>query len=541
MLNKVYQVPYGTKDILPGEMKRRRKIENAILDVFENWGYEEVKTPGFEYADTFGSMVKDSDFRFFDRNNNLLVLRNDMTAPIARLAATRLQQGEKAKRLCYLANLFRYEEIQMGRQCEFEQAGVEFFGVQGPEADAEIIALAAQALQTAGLEKFAFSVGHVGFINGLAEEAGFTAEQILQLKDCLRRHDAVAMEELAASATNINEEIKKLFRDFLFLQGGVELLDKMSAVVQNEKCLAALKDLRQIYELVEKHGAGKFVSFNLGLYRSLDYYTGMLFEVYVPEMGYPVAGGGRYDKMMRGFGLDCPATGFAIGVDRVLLALERNTNDEYITIAMPKGKLFKKSYALLEKVGFTGENVVEDSRKLVITNEEAKIRFIIAKTVDVPTYVEYGAADIGVIGKDVLLEENKDVVELVDLGFGKCRLMMAVPEKNQRAKLTDYAHIRVATKYPNCARAYFSKLGVQNEIVKLNGSIELGPLIELSEVIVDIVETGTTLRENKLVEVDSIFTATARLIANRASFKLKFARLHKLVEDLRAVLNERDK
>ena len=541
MLNKVYQVPYGTKDILPGEMKRRRKIENAILDIFENWGYEEVKTPGFEYADTFGSMVKDSDFRFFDRNNNLLVLRNDMTAPIARLAATRLQQEEGSKRLCYFANLYRYEEIQMGRQCEFEQAGVEFFGAQGAEADAEIIALAVQALQATGLETFAFSVGHVGFINGLAEEVGFNAEQIARLKDCLRRHDAVGLQELADSMEEITPEIKKLFADFLFLQGGVELLDELSGIVQNEKCLAALQDLRQIYELVEKHGAGKFVSFNLGLYRALDYYTGMLFEVYVPDMGYPVAGGGRYDKMMRGFGLDCPATGFAIGVDRVLLALDRNTADEYITIAMPKGKLFKKSYALLEKVGFSGENVVEDSRKLVITNEEAKVRFIIAKTVDVHTYVEHGAADIGFIGKDVLLEENKDVVELLDLGFGKCRLMMAVPEKNQRAKLTDYAHIRVATKYPNCARTYFNKLGVQNEIVKLNGSIELGPLIGLSEVIVDIVETGTTLRENNLVEVDSIFTATARLIANRASFKLKFARLHKLVEDLRVVLNERDK
>ena len=193
VLNKVYQVPYGTKDILPGEMKRRRKIENAILDIFENWGYEEVKTPGFEYADTFGSMVKDSDFRFFDRNNNLLVLRNDMTAPIARLAATRLQQEEGSKRLCYFANLYRYEEIQMGRQCEFEQAGVEFFGAQGAEADAEIIALAVQALQATGLETFAFSVGHVGFINGLAEEVGFNAEQIARLKDCLRRHDAVGL------------------------------------------------------------------------------------------------------------------------------------------------------------------------------------------------------------------------------------------------------------------------------------------------------------------------------------------------------------
>ena len=209
--------------------------------------------------------------------------------------------------------------------------------------------------------------------------------------------------------------------------------------------------------------------------------------------------------------------------------------DEYITIALPKGKLFDKSVRLLAKVGYSAENVTEDSRKLVISNEETKVRFIIAKTVDVPTYVEYGAADIGIIGKDVLLEQDKD------LGFGRCRLMMAVPEAKRRAKLTDYAHLRVATKYPNCAKAYFNKLGIQTEIVKLNGSIELGPIVGLSEMIVDIVETGRTLKENKLAEVDSIFTATARLIANRASFKLKFARLHKLVEDLRIVLNEEDK
>lgn len=212
--------------------------------------------------------------------------------------------------------------------------------------------------------------------------------------------------------------------------------------------------------------------------------------------------------------------------------------DEYITIALPKGKLFNKAVRMLAQVGYSADNVVEDSRKLVITNEETKVRFIIAKTVDVPTYVEYGAADIGIIGKDVLNEQEKDVVELLDLNFGRCRLMMAVPETSKREKLTDYAHTRAATKYPNCAKKYFDKLGIQVELVKLNGSIELGPIVGLSESIVDIVETGTTLRENKLVELDTLFTATARLIANRASFKLKFARLHRLVEDLRVLLAE---
>lgn len=210
--------------------------------------------------------------------------------------------------------------------------------------------------------------------------------------------------------------------------------------------------------------------------------------------------------------------------------------EEYITIALPKGKLFKRSADLLAKVGYSAEGLAEDSRKLVLANETTRVRFIITKTVDLPTYVEYGAADIGIIGKDVLLEEEKDVYELLDLGFGRCRLMMAVPESLKKPEIRDYAHLRVATKYPCCARRYFDRQGIQMEIVKLNGSIELGPLIGLSELIVDIVETGTTLKENKLVEVDNIFTSTARLIANPVSFKLKFDRLHKLVLDLRREL-----
>lgn len=322
-MSKVYQVPYGTKDILPGEMKSRRRIETAIVDVFDKWGYDEVKTPEFEYVDTFGKGGSKGDFRFFDRNNNLLALRNDMTAPIARLTATRLSGGEKIKRLCYLANLYRYEEIQAGRQCEFEQAGVELLGASGAAADAEIIVLAAEALQAAGVQQFAISLGHVDFINGLAEEAGFDEEQVKQLKACLRRHDAVGMQQMADSMEGIRPEIQQLFADFLFLQGGVELIQRLQGLVTNPKALSALEDLRRIYDLVESYGAAAYLNFDLGLYRSLDYYTGMLFEVYMPEIGYPIAGGGRYDKMMQDFGLDCPATGFALGVDRVVLALER--------------------------------------------------------------------------------------------------------------------------------------------------------------------------------------------------------------------------
>ena len=211
---------------------------------------------------------------------------------------------------------------------------------------------------------------------------------------------------------------------------------------------------------------------------------------------------------------------------------------DFITIALPKGKLFGLSAELLKKVGWTAEGLHEKSRKLIIANEAARLKFIITKTADVPTYVEYGAADIGIIGKDVILESGKDVYELLDLGFGKCHLMMAVPKDKKRPRLEDYNYTRVATKFPHIAEKFFTAQGMQMEYIKLNGSIELAPIIGMSESIVDIVETGTTLRENNLEEIVTIMDATARLIANRVSYKLKFDRINSLVEDLSALAQD---
>ena len=204
--------------------------------------------------------------------------------------------------------------------------------------------------------------------------------------------------------------------------------------------------------------------------------------------------------------------------------MEKYTAD-YLTIALPKGKLFSLSSHLFEKIGITAVYMSEKSRKLVISNDELKVQFIISKTSDVPTYVEYGAADIGIIGKDVLLESGQDVYELLDLGFGKCRLMMAVPREEKRAHLMDYAHTRVATKYPHIAEQFFARQGMQMEYIKLNGSIELGPIVGLSESIVDDLE-----------EIAHIMDVSARLIVNRVSFKLKFNRIYKIVNDLKQVL-----
>lgn len=209
----------------------------------------------------------------------------------------------------------------------------------------------------------------------------------------------------------------------------------------------------------------------------------------------------------------------------------------YLTIALTKGRLAYKTLELLEQVGITCEEMKDkNSRKLIFTNEELGVRFFLAKANDVPTYVEYGAADIGICGKDTILEEGRKLYEVIDLGFGRCRMCVCGPE-SARERLKHHELIRVATKYPGIAKDYFYNKKHQTvEIIKLNGSIELAPLVGLSEVIVDIVETGSTLRENGLMVLEEICDLSARVIVNQVSMKRENGRIARLIKDLKAVL-----
>ncbi|OUM94288.1 MAG: ATP phosphoribosyltransferase [Thermobacillus sp. ZCTH02-B1] len=205
-----------------------------------------------------------------------------------------------------------------------------------------------------------------------------------------------------------------------------------------------------------------------------------------------------------------------------------------LMVAMPKGRIYKQASQLFRDAGFPIPDDFDDSRRLIFDVPEAGMSFIMAKPVDVPTYVEYGVADIGVVGKDVLMEENKDVYELLDLGIAKCRMsVIGLPDWKP------VVHPRVATKYPNVAAQYFRERGQQVEVIKLNGSIELAPLVGLADRIVDMVETGATLRENGLVEMEVMFDVTSRLIANRVSYRMKNEAIQALCDRLQQTLQRR--
>lgn len=211
----------------------------------------------------------------------------------------------------------------------------------------------------------------------------------------------------------------------------------------------------------------------------------------------------------------------------------------YLTFALTKGRLANKTLGLLEQIGITCSEIYDkESRKLIFVNEELKLKFFLAKGPDVPTYVEYGAADIGVVGKDTILEEGRKVHEVCDLHFGKCRMCVCGPE-SARELLKRKELIRVATKYPNIAKDYFYNKRHQTvEIIKLNGSIELAPLVGLSEVIVDIVETGSTLKENGLVVLEEVCPLSARMVVNPVSMRMENERIKELLTKLRTILQE---
>ena len=326
--NKVLQVPYGTKDLLPGEAGAKRKMEDKLADNFIHWGYDEVQTPTFEYLDTFalgGSGITDESMKFLGRSNKTMVLRSDMTTPLARMVATRMADDNSIKRLFYVANIFRYEQTQAGRQCEFSQAGVELMGTANPMADAEVLALAVSSLKKVGLTKFKISIGHIEFLAGLMEEVKLTQEQQEQIKKLVLEHNSVDLENYVRTLP-MTRTLGKILGKLLFLQGGPELLKKLAKEINNAKSKAALHNLRQIYEYAKAYGVADYLTFDLSLIRNFDYYTGMVFEAYTHDLGFNICGGGRYDTMMNSFGKDSPATGFALGIDRIILALQREGN-----------------------------------------------------------------------------------------------------------------------------------------------------------------------------------------------------------------------
>ena len=536
--------PAGLTDILVKECELKFKIETAAREVFARHGYHVVQPPMFEYYDVYDAAVTKAEnmFKFFDNNGRMLALRPDLTTSVARIAATK-PLGELPYRIAYSGSAFRNDEtFSNDRRREFSQAGIELIGNGGTDADAEVIEIAIEALLKFGVKDFQIDMGHADYYKGLAEIAGLDPIVSDKLRANINDKDFVAIEGIL-DGIDIDEKLKEVFMELPKMFGGIETaVTAAKNPIIGEKSRAALENLISGYEILKGKGLDKYISTDLGMVPNLDYYTGIIVKGFAKGVAFPICSGGRYDNLTEKFGKALPATGIAIGIERVMTALSdiRERNDEnaseYITVALAKGRLAELSINIFEKLGFDVQEMKSKTRKLIFTDEKNKFKFILVKASDVPVYVEYGAADIGVVGKDTLLESGKDVYEIMDLGFGKCRMAVAGPSE-MRDKLVGRNIMRVASKYPHIARDYFHRVKGQTvDIIKLNGSVELGPLVGLSDVIVDIVESGKTLKENGLEVLEDVCELSARLVVNRVSLKMHRERILKLMSDIKSEL-----
>lgn len=546
--NPLLHTPEGVRDIYGNEFVQKFELQQLLYRVLAGRGYQGIETPTFEFFDVFsrevGTVPSRELYKFFDKEGNTLVLRPDMTPSIAR-AVSKYFHDETPIRLCYMGNTFINYDKYQGRLKETTQMGAELMGDGSVQSDVELLSVLIEALQEAGLREFQVSVGQVEFFKALLREAGIGNVAEESLRRLISDKNRFGAEELLSSY-EIPEKLRNTFLEMATLTGGEEALQKARSLTDNAEALEALARLQEIYGGLKKKGYEKYVTFDLSMLSKYNYYTGIIFHAYSYGYGEPIAKGGRYDNLLSHFGRELPAVGFAIVVDQLQRALRNDAGKKvdatgnskrYLTFALTKGRLAKKTLELLEKVGITCQEMKDpDSRKLIFVNEELGLKFFLAKGPDVPTYVEYGAADIGVVGKDTLVEEGRKMYEVLDLGFGKCRMCVCGPE-SAREKLAHQEQIRVATKYPDIAKDYFYNQKHQTvEIIKLNGSIELAPIVGLSDVIVDIVETGSTLRENGLGVLEEVMPLSARMVVNQVSMKMESERITKLIQDLRAAL-----
>jgi ATP phosphoribosyltransferase regulatory subunit len=320
------QLPKGAKIYLPDEAAQKRRVEAELWSVFRKWGYREIVTPAYEYFDVLSQgtdqELQERMFKMVDRESGrLLALRADVTPQIARIVATRMREEPKPLRLAYVTNVFRYDEPHVGRYREFYQAGVELVGLPNPEGDAELIAMTVEGLRALGLERFQLDVGQTDFFRGILEDLGLEEARAGELRSALGRKDISALERIVAGL-GAPAAVGELLLALPALYGRAEVLDRAERLVKNPRSEAALKNLSEVYRLLTVYGLADSVLLDLGEVSGFDYYSGVHFEAYISGLGAPLAGGGRYDHMLARFGYDCPATGFAFEVGRVLLAME---------------------------------------------------------------------------------------------------------------------------------------------------------------------------------------------------------------------------
>lgn len=492
--------------------------------LYDSFGYTKYKFSKFEEYDLYARnkdfLVSDNVITFNDTDGKLLALKPDITLSIIKNAGDITDGTHK---VYYNENVYRVSK-GTGTFKELMQVGLECMGKIDNYCIYEVILLAAKSLESIS-EKWALDVSHLGILSAVLDIAGAKGENRRKLTELIGEKNVHGIRALCEKEGIDGEKIVRLLSA---CGSGAKMLPILAEISEG-RCIPAVEQLYNIMTALEKLGYEEKIRIDFSAVSDMNYYNAFVFKGYIDGVADSILSGGQYDALMRKMGKKSGAIGFAVYLD-ALDSLEADggdaaeskylcdTSDGMLNVALPKGRLGEKVYSMFEAAGFECPDIRENSRKLIFVNPEKKVRYFWVKPSDVAIYVERGAADIGVAGKDILLEYDPDVYELLDLETGKCRVAVAGPEG---FKADPNKTLKVATKFTRITKDYYASKGQDIDIIKLNGSIEIAPILRLSDVIVDIVETGTTLKENHLEVLETVVPVSARFIANKAALRFK--------------------
>ncbi|BBM19150.1 hypothetical protein G15_2822 [Enterococcus avium] len=512
-------------------LRPEEQIELKLRKLYTQHHFQPYHLNNFEeygnYQQSYNFLRKSSIITFTGNDGRTMALKPDVTLSIAKNTPA----GE-ARKVYYVEDVYRHDR-QAGEYQKIYQIGLEIIDEITWEDQLEVLKLAWESLAQVG--EGTLDLSHMGILNGICDR--FPEEDRQDVLDCLRDKSSHGMDVLTEKAGLSKEESENLAK-LVRMSGDFETKYQRVKVLlaAYPKAQAGLKELKQLYKALQEENLSEKIRLRLdfSIMNDADYYSGLLFQGFIKEARETILYGGRYDRLMSRQGKNQGAIGFGMKLNHVGQKLPTDTEgSEYLNIALPKGRMGDAVYDLFTKAGVAAEGVFEDNRKLIFCDEDNKLRFFLVKPSDVAIYVEHGAADIGVVGRDILLESKAEVIEFLDLHMGACRLAVAAHNDFEE----DFSRpLRVSTKYPQITREFYEGLGRSVELIHLHGSIELAPLLGLSDVIVDIVETGTTLKENDLKVIQEIAPSSARLIINNATWRFKQERIQKVIEKVRKQL-----
>ena len=546
--------PRGFRDILPREALARERITDTVRACFSAHGYLPVETPLIEDRSTLerAGRIKDSAFQLFDEDGTLLMLRPDLTLPVARLVAGRVSAGELPARFRYSAPVVREETSLRGQPRQFTQLGVELVAEEaegGVASEVEVVRLLAEVLDALEVPAWRIVFGSPVPLTALLDACSPTDALSERVRELVHESDLVTLDELIAATPELGPAAARALCEVPRLWGGTEVISRLDALLAEAGVPAPARGTGELAalatELSDLFEQGR-LSFDFSIINSFDYYTGIIFKGYSEGIAASLASGGRYDAVLANLGRPgLAACGFALSLERLQEVLGEPGESGVVTpgvrvasrpvrIAVPKGSLLKDAVRVLAAAGLPVGELADAGRRLVVSAGD--VEYVIVRAQDAPAFVGHGGADCGICGRDSLAEANLDLLQLVDLGFGRCRFVVAEPAARAGEAERNYAwrgSVRVATKYPRITQRYYDERGEQVDIVCLHGNIELGPIVGMTDRIVDITATGTTLAENDLVVVDDVLECTARFFAGPAAY-----RCDKRIRDLAARLAE---